>query len=46
MAGIEAMCVHVFGRASSASCANYTLRGTSVDIWVVALLRHGAGTIN
>ena len=46
MAGIETMCVHVFGRASSSSCANYTLRRTSVDIWVVALLRHGGGTIN
>ena len=26
-----AMCVHVFGGASSASCANYALRRTSVD---------------
>ena len=26
-----AMCVHVFRGASSTSCANYTLRRTSVD---------------
>ena len=26
-----AMCVHIFGRESSASCASYALRRTSVD---------------